>query len=259
MIDRISRMCNLTTERISVWFQNRRARFKRTKKGQKEEPIIPDHNPILEELGLYNTNELEKNSNLNKFDEPKIENAPSPLDDNTNESEVNHSEENICQPQKPLFNPITLPTNKNSQNSSQNYYMPFNKTEPHYYQDDSNQHERSQINEPTDEHNSSYSPSSRNSSPKPQSNISTPSPDPEQTSQNTYAQLPSVINHYNSLPSMMNYQSGLGSFYMPPIQTYAQNLPGIFQPYMDYKPDIANLSYFHGFNPQTLPSYYGSF
>lgn len=260
MIDRLSRMCNLTTERISVWFQNRRARFKRTKKGQKEETAVPNHNPILEELGIYNSSELEK-TNYNKIEEQTNENASSPLDESRNESETNNSEENTNHVRKPIFNPMTLPNSINNQNSSQNFLMPSVKNETYFYQESNNQLEKSLMNEPADEQNNTSSVSSPNSSPKPQSNSSTPSPNPGQLYQYNYAQLPGVLNHYNTFPPVMNYQSNFGNIYMPPFQTYAQNLPSILHPYMDiqsYKPDISNLGNFHGFNPQSLPSYYGS-
>jgi hypothetical protein len=42
MVDRLADTLRINTERISVWFQNRRARFKREKPSTDSTKIIPD-------------------------------------------------------------------------------------------------------------------------------------------------------------------------------------------------------------------------
>lgn len=45
-VDRLANMLNLSTDRISIWFQNRRARFKKAKKGNGETVAnTPKHEP----------------------------------------------------------------------------------------------------------------------------------------------------------------------------------------------------------------------
>ena len=49
VVDRLSDMLHLTTERIAVWFQNRRARFKKLKK-EPTDSIIQDNDMMLREV-----------------------------------------------------------------------------------------------------------------------------------------------------------------------------------------------------------------
>lgn len=46
IIDRLAEMLNLTTERISVWFQNRRARYKRMKKNEPSPSVLSNNTQI---------------------------------------------------------------------------------------------------------------------------------------------------------------------------------------------------------------------
>lgn len=274
LIDRLSRTCNLTTERISVWFQNRRARFKRSKKGCKEETAVPNHNPLLEELGLLNSDNdnFTPNKRAKQLDEEKSERNDNSYNEieNDEKTEVKQieSQKNSTQ-NKPIFNPITLPHSNSNQNFGQIYYPQIANYESYYQQNDNTQNLSLPVktpieNDQTDEKNSvtPSSSSSRSSSPKPDSDSSSESPDTKQLD-NFYQSFPAnqMYNpHGNLPPHLLNippYQNGFGNFYMPPI--HAQHFPSIFQPYFDYnKTDMANIGYFNGFNPQSLPTYYGN-
>ncbi|CAF0911048.1 unnamed protein product [Brachionus calyciflorus] len=277
LIDRLSRLTNLTTERISVWFQNRRARFKRSKKGAKEEIFAPNHNPILDEFGdLSNDSDnLKKQTkNFDKLDEEKSEKNSNSFNENLTDDEnskietVKNSESHKTVQSKPIFNPMKLPHSSSNQNLSQNFYQQMSNS---YYAQNNNQHLlKLPVNTvQDDEHNSSNNSaqSSRNSSPKPSSDSSDSSPDHKSDQESNFHTFHSDNQVYGqpaALPPhlfhLAPYQTGFNNnFYMPPIQPYAQNLPNIFQPYIEYnKNDASNGAYFPGFNPHTMPAYYGN-
>lgn len=288
VVDRLAKLLNLSTERISVWFQNRRARFKRSKKDPKKEPSNLNHNPILDDNGVFDNDDTDGLKGLNRvkssnrisserYDDEKSETTTNSFNENESDNEESRGETEQSYeaikpnptPIKPIFNPISLPTSTSNSNLQRAFYQPTVKQETYVAQNSisySNQYQNLSLpvssrpdcakSDQNSSSSSSASCSSREPSPKPESEASSsPEPKHEQLYQPLHSNMQHIQFQQNNFQptnilNMGHYQTGLNNnLYMPHMQAYTQNFPNIFQPFMDYnKPDLANPAYFQGLN-----------
>ena len=112
-MDRLGTILNLTTERISVWFQNRRARYKRTRKDtattlSKEQ--IEQNNLFLNEV--LKGGELDRSGDANQNESTSNASSrastPATLPNETN-MYLNYYQQAAYNPANPLFKPNMQP------------------------------------------------------------------------------------------------------------------------------------------------------
>ena len=252
MIDNLSTLLSLSHERISVWFQNRRARYKRSKK---DADSIPDNNDLsLTKSGSDDlANFSEENSENNE--EPKKDNKK--LKDKSSNSNNAKEKPNVkisivhqdlskitrkCTPDfidSHIFNPMLLP------HYTPAVYPPQNS---HYQAMQSVYPQQNQCLESSSKNNQNILPIT-----KPDSLISsTPTPTPP--SNESISESPKSHDEQEEEKEVKSYEFNQ-NLYQPYLSssgyTSQANLPSFYPPqnYPNFQNNMFNNVYNQGFLP----------
>lgn len=125
IVDRLSELLNIKTDKICIWFQNRRARFKKQKKlpGEvKDEPSFPDfQNKPIDLIESAHREITERRKQTEKIESPKSdynETVNSKQSENTLDNSSRRTSENFNDTQS---NGCFLPTESTQGYTSESY------------------------------------------------------------------------------------------------------------------------------------------
>lgn len=133
MVDDLSSMLNLSTERISIWFQNRRARFKKTRKLEvcQENDVSAYVTPINPPIASLSKSTLITNNNNNKSNTSYMSLGHNHLGyaSNSQKLEASQQQQQHAYPLKPTTTSTTTSFPFNNQhmnnNSHNNILFPY--------------------------------------------------------------------------------------------------------------------------------------
>ncbi len=282
-------LLKLTPEKISIWFQNRRAKFKKSKKNPITDQTIEEEKELnMSQLSENNEVALESIGKRTSESYPFKERDLNEMKNNKQQfSKIQETKQQTCENthvSKAIFNPVNLPDvnqamftrpfqlhyqsnsiNQVNQNVSyqneENMKLPLTPEENLYSTSTPAPKDSVELNNSTnDEQSSASKESSSNSS-------SASSPNTSASCSSSYNAKNKQLNQeelnstaaYLQTPNLFfnnQYQPSSTSFYTHPLQ-YANlaSIPQIFQPYIDYNLQDSNIST----NPIGMQNFYNNY